>query len=98
MFSIGEEPEFDWSGETKGLMLSVSAYGILFSPLGGILAGRFGGATVFGRGLATSAILTLLTPFSLGQNFAFFVVTRLLEGIAQVSAGATTRRYTRTYS
>ncbi|KAK7591231.1 hypothetical protein V9T40_002844 [Parthenolecanium corni] len=80
--------EFKWDSVTQGLILSISGYGILFSPLGGLLARRFGGATVFGSGLGFSALLTLMTPFSVRQHIAFFVICRLMEGISQGIIGA----------
>lgn len=77
--------EFAWSQEQKGLILSISSYGILLSPFGGLLANKIGGATVFGTALAINGILTILTSYIIRLNMMLFVLVRLLEGISEVS-------------
>lgn len=76
--------DFDWNSKTKGFVLSVFSIGYLFGPFGGVLALKYGGATIFGAGVALTALLTVLSPFLLRLNFYAFILGRLLEGIFEV--------------
>lgn len=58
----------------------------MLSPLGGLLATKIGGATLFGAGIAINGILSILTPYTIHLNTIFFIFVRLIEGIFQVSS------------
>lgn len=80
-----QAPEFEWSPQQKGLVLSTFSYGRLFGPIGGILAGRLGGGTLFGIQILVTALVTLITPFLLYNSFAFFVITNVILGVFEVN-------------
>lgn len=69
----------------KALIPSVSYYGVLLSPLGGMLAKKYGGATIFGTSVAATGIVILMTPFLARQNMIIFISTRILKGIFHVN-------------
>lgn len=75
---------FDWSTKDQGLILSASSYGVLLSPLGGILGTKFGGTTVFGLIILLNAISTIIVPFLLRLNIIAFLIQRVFDGIVQV--------------
>ncbi|CAG4958814.1 unnamed protein product [Parnassius apollo] len=79
-------PEFDWSSQTKGLVLSSFFYGYLVTQLpGGWLAAKIGGNRVFAIGIGATSLLTLFTPplahISTGLLIAVRVVEGLFEGV-----------------
>lgn len=75
------KPEFDWDSKDQGLVLSSFFYGYIFTQiLGGYLASRIGGARVFGLGIATTALLTLVTPVFTKMNFFALIAIRIIEG------------------
>lgn len=55
------------------------------SPVGGVIAAKCGGVRIFSLGIFLTAVLTLLTPFLIRSNFILFAITRVLEGIVEVS-------------
>ena len=78
-------PEFDWSSNEKGVVLSTFSYGRLFGPIGGVLAGRLGGSTLFGIQILVTALVTLATPFLLYNSFVLFVITNVILGVFEVN-------------
>lgn len=58
--------------------------GYLFSPVGGLLAIKFGGVTIFGLGIAGTALLTLFTPLLIRINFYLYFFARVIEGVFEV--------------
>ncbi|XKL67084.1 hypothetical protein PGB90_010504 [Kerria lacca] len=82
-YSPWSEPVFDWSTKDQGLILSASSYGVLLSPLGGILGTKFGGTTVFGLIILLNAISTIIVPFLLRLNIIAFLIQRVFDGIVQ---------------
>ncbi|KAL1517435.1 hypothetical protein ABEB36_001200 [Hypothenemus hampei] len=75
-------PEFPWSNELQGYILSAFFYGYISTQfLGGVLASKFGGKSLFGYGVVTTAVLTLITPVVINFNVYFFIAIRILEGI-----------------
>ncbi len=64
--------------------MSLFSYGYILTPLGGFLATKYGGATMFGMGTALTGLLTVLSPALLRLNFWIFAVTRVLEGVFEV--------------
>ncbi|KAK7580640.1 hypothetical protein V9T40_001269 [Parthenolecanium corni] len=81
--SYEREADFDWDSREEGLILSASSYGILASPLGGVLGSRYGGATVFGLIILVNAVSTIAVPFLLRLNLWLFILQRLLDGVVQ---------------
>ncbi|KAM5299734.1 putative small intestine urate exporter isoform 2-T2 [Ctenodactylus gundi] len=80
-----EAPEFDWSPEIQGVILSSLNYGAFLAPIPtGYVAGIFGAKYVVGVGLLVSSVLTLFTPLAAGAGVALLVVVRVIQGIAQV--------------
>ncbi|XP_065208345.1 vesicular glutamate transporter 3-like [Planococcus citri] len=75
------EPEFKWNSKEKGLVLSTFSYGRLLGPVGGVLAGRIGGATLFGIAIMVTALVTLMTPYLLYNSFSLFVITNVILGV-----------------
>ncbi|XP_067012655.2 putative inorganic phosphate cotransporter isoform X1 [Anabrus simplex] len=79
-----EDGEFVWNEERQGLILSGFFYGYAIGQLpGGLLAERFGGKLVFGLGTFITAVLTVISPFSVWLSDELFFVVRLLEGLAE---------------
>lgn len=67
-------------------MLAGFFFGYAIGQLpGGLLAERFGGKLVFGLGTFITAVLTVISPFSVWLKEDLFFVVRILEGIAEVS-------------
>jgi len=80
--TLTKEPEFDWSSKEQGLLLSSFFYGYIVTQLpGGWLAPRIGAAKLYGAGVLTTAVFTLLTPVIARQGLIPFVALRILEGV-----------------
>ncbi|XP_066907843.1 vesicular glutamate transporter 3 [Halyomorpha halys] len=77
------EPDFDWDSKTQGLILSSFFYGYLCTQLlGGWFGTKYGGATVYGLGVTTTAFLTLITPLTLSTSSYYpLVALRIIEGL-----------------
>ncbi|CAH0392613.1 unnamed protein product [Bemisia tabaci] len=74
--------EFNWDSKLRGLILSSFFYGYLCTQmLGGCLSRRFGGARIYGVGVAVTALLTLITPPLTRLNVNFLIALRILEGV-----------------
>nr|CAD7394675.1 unnamed protein product [Timema cristinae] len=79
-----EDGELNWDSTYQAFILSGFFYGYLVGQIpGGILTERFQGKLVFGLGLLATAILTIVSPFTLWVSGELFFVTRLLEGLAE---------------
>ncbi|XP_060516794.1 sialin-like isoform X2 [Cylas formicarius] len=75
-------PEFNWSNEIKGYVLSSFFYGYISTQfLGGYFASRFGGKIIFGSGVAVTATLTLVTPIAAQTNVYLLLFVRIVEGV-----------------
>ncbi|XP_013178070.1 PREDICTED: vesicular glutamate transporter 1 isoform X1 [Papilio xuthus] len=75
-------PEFDWSSQTKGLVLSSFFYGYLVTQLpGGWLAAKIGGNRVFAIGIGATSLLTLFTPPLAHTSTALLIAVRIVEGL-----------------
>ncbi|XP_050326869.1 putative inorganic phosphate cotransporter [Bactrocera neohumeralis] len=80
-------PEYEWSEQTKSLLLSSFFWGyVLMQIPGGQLAHRFGGKVMYLYGVGISGFLALFTPLSaqLG-NWQFICAIRFLQGFCQGS-------------
>lgn len=54
------------------------------APLGGLLATKYGGGTIFGIGVLMTGVTTLFTQLVLNINFYLFILTRVIEGLFEV--------------
>lgn len=79
-----QKAEFDWDSKTKGLLLGILSVGYFSGPVGGLLAMKYGGVTIFGLGIGVTAVLTIFTPFIVRFNFYLYLVVRILEGVFDV--------------
>jgi len=80
--TIGYEQYFDWSSTEQGLILSSFFYGYILTQLaGGYFGQKLGGNIVFGVGIFTTAILTLLTPLAANGGVYVLMSVRIVEGI-----------------
>ncbi|XP_063531911.1 vesicular glutamate transporter 1 isoform X2 [Cydia strobilella] len=75
-------PEFDWSSQTKGLVLSSFFYGYLVTQLpGGWLAAKIGGNRMFAIGIGATSLLTLFTPPLAHTSTSLLIAVRVVEGL-----------------
>jgi len=82
---IEEPAEFYWNSEEQGIVLSSFFYGYLLTQLpGGFLALKFGGKNLFGLGILSTALFTLLTPLSARAGIGFLVALRVFIGLCEV--------------
>lgn len=78
-------PEFAWNSKEQGLLLSSFFYGYIVTQLpGGWLSPKFGGAKLYGLGILTTAVLTLLTPVIAYAGLGPLVAVRIIEGVFEV--------------
>uniref|UniRef100_A0A023ET50 Sialin n=1 Tax=Aedes albopictus TaxID=7160 RepID=A0A023ET50_AEDAL len=76
------EQYFDWTTQMQGFVLSSFFYGYILTPfLGGFISNKLGGNYVFGVGIGTTAILTLLTPLAAKAGLGWLIGVRVIEGI-----------------
>lgn len=82
---IFQVPNYAWTSETQGWVLSAFFFGYLFTQIpGGYLSGRFGGKIFLGGGVLGTAALTLLTPLSAQFGAKWLFALRALEGFGEV--------------
>lgn len=82
--NVEKPAEFNWSTETQGVVLSSFFYGYIITQLpGGILALKFGGKNLFGLGILSTAVLTLLTPVAARASVGLLVTLRILIGLCE---------------
>ncbi|KAL9965860.1 hypothetical protein ACROYT_G029714 [Oculina patagonica] len=82
--TVEEPAEFNWSSETQGIVLSSFFYGYIVTQLpGGYLALKFGGKNLFGLGILSTAVFTLLTPVAARAGVAVLVALRILIGLCE---------------
>lgn len=67
------------------MLLSAFSFGYLVSLLWSILAIKFGGVTVYGFGITTAGLISILSPILIKWNTAAYFVARVLEGAFEVS-------------
>lgn len=80
--NISYEQDFPWDSKQKGLILSSFFYGYIMTQfLGGYIGTKIGGNIVFGCGIGTTAILTLLTPLAAKHSLEMFLAVRIIEGV-----------------
>ncbi|XP_031549271.1 vesicular glutamate transporter 1-like [Actinia tenebrosa] len=78
------EPEFSWSPQLQGIILSAFFYGYIITQLpGGVLAIKFGGRNLFGFGVFCTSVLTILIPLAARWNVGILIALRILIGICE---------------
>ena len=77
--------DFNWDSHEQELIFAAFYYGYVFTQIpGGWLSDRFGMKWVVGLGYMASSILTLLGPVAAHAGFAWYFMTRMFSGIAEV--------------
>jgi len=76
---------FDWSAETRSLVLGSFYYGYAVSQLpGGLLSTYWKPQHVFGLTVSVSGLLCVLMPFMAQCNVNLLITARFLMGFVQV--------------
>ena len=76
---------FDWSAETRSLVLGSFYYGYAISQLpGGLLCSFWKPQHVFGLTISLSGLICLLLPFMAQWNVNLLITCRFLMGFIQV--------------
>lgn len=84
-FIVLQGPEFEWSNELQGHILSAFFYGYIATQFaGGLLAAKIGGKLLFGLGVVVTAAFTLITPWLVVANVYLLIAVRVIEGIFEV--------------
>ncbi|XP_065208421.1 vesicular glutamate transporter 3-like [Planococcus citri] len=78
-----EPTVYQWDTITIGAVQSMFWYGCSFSPIGGVLSQKFGGATIMGVTMMMVAGALLLTPLGLRIHFYLFLGLRILVGVLE---------------
>ncbi|XP_050295381.1 sialin-like isoform X2 [Anthonomus grandis grandis] len=74
--------EFDWDNVLQGYVLSSFFYGYMVTQLlGGILGRKFGGKLIFGGGIASTAFITVISPWLAEWSVYALIVSRILMGL-----------------
>ena len=77
--------EFEWSEETKTMVLGAFFYGYLSSQIpGGIMATKLSVKWVFGYGIFLTSVLSVATEWVARWNVNAFIALRVLEGVTEV--------------
>jgi len=76
--------EFNWDGETQGLVLGVFAWGYMSSQVpAGMAAERWGGKLIFGLGVLLTGVFNVLTPLAARSSLSALLVVRVLTGMSE---------------
>lgn len=82
---INLQGEFDWDGETVGIILSSFFWGYLITHLpGGILAEKWGGKYLLSLGILSTAFFTLISPVAAKAGSGWLIAVRVLMGLGEV--------------
>ncbi|XP_065218699.1 vesicular glutamate transporter 3-like isoform X2 [Planococcus citri] len=92
--TVEQKADFDWSSREKGIILGSFSYGGLFSPIGGVLSGKFGGSRIFSIGILITALVTFFSPILLNINFYLFVVCNVVLGAFEIFSYASVTQLT----
>ena len=69
----------------QGAILGSFFYGYILTQIpGGWLASRYGGRTLFGCGILSTALFTLLSPPAAHGGAGLFMALRFMEGLFEV--------------
>ncbi|XP_021941380.1 sialin isoform X1 [Zootermopsis nevadensis] len=81
---VQPEGEFVWDESIQGIILGSFFYGYIVTQVpGGRFAELYGGKLVFGLGVLITGILTAISPLAAKLGTSFFIVIRVLEGLAE---------------
>ncbi|XP_077621837.1 sodium-dependent phosphate transport protein 4 isoform X1 [Crocuta crocuta] len=81
-----EASVYDWSPQIQGILFGSVNYGMMLTVApSGYLAGRIGTKRVVGVSLVGSSLLTIFTPLAADLGLAFFIATRIVQGLMQGS-------------
>ena len=76
--------DFEWDSHEQATILGCFFYGYIVLQIpAGALADKFGAKWIFGGSILLTAILSLLGPLAAKWGFVPFLVTRVLQGLAQ---------------
>ncbi|GAB0100068.1 hypothetical protein DMENIID0001_160510 [Sergentomyia squamirostris] len=79
-----ETPEFDWTSQQQGLILSSFFYGnVITHLLGGFICTKIAGNYVLAFGVGATAVLCLLTELVAREGYLPLVGLRVLEGLLE---------------
>ena len=82
--TIEYHQDFDWDSGLQGIILSSFFYGYIATQIiGGMLAEKFGGRSLFGIGILSTAIFTLLSPLAALGGTWVFIFLRVLMGLVE---------------
>lgn len=81
---LQQEANFYWSSTQKGNIISSFAYGRLLGPIGALLAGRFGGGTIYSIGILATSLITLLSPTLVYISLDLFFIINVIFGAFEV--------------
>ncbi|XP_055911749.1 sialin-like [Eupeodes corollae] len=82
--SFEAEGEFDWDETTQGLVLGSFYYGYTLTQIpGGRMAEIYGGKMIYGIGVLTCAVFTLLTPLAARWNLTAMLAVRFIAGLCE---------------
>ncbi|KFM63424.1 Sialin, partial [Stegodyphus mimosarum] len=79
-----KDGEFLWSEDTRSNILGSFFYGYLITQIpGGRMAEVFGGKWLFGIGVLSTSVLTLLTPVAARWGVIPLIILRICEGLGE---------------
>lgn len=80
--TVYQKADFDWDTKLQGLVLSSFFYGYICTQIfGGWLGARIGGSRVYGIGVASTALLTIVTPPLVNISVYLMIALRIVEGL-----------------
>ncbi|XP_055847002.1 sialin-like [Episyrphus balteatus] len=78
------EGEFIWDEPTQGIVLGSFFYGYVVTQIpAGRMAEIYGGKMIYGIGVLTCGIFTILTPFAARWNLLALLVVRFVAGLCE---------------
>ncbi|KAG7163343.1 inorganic phosphate cotransporter-like 1 [Homarus americanus] len=80
----GDGGDFDWNGDTQGLVLGSFFYGYAVTNLmGGRAAEYVGPKLVYGMGVLLTSLFTILSPICAEFSAPLFITLRIFEGFTE---------------
>eukprot|EP00041_Stephanoeca_diplocostata_P016949 m.336477 g.336477 ORF g.336477 m.336477 type:complete len:527 (-) comp20537_c0_seq2:120-1700(-) len=75
--------EYEWTSSQQGMVLASFFFGYICTQIpGGYMSGKYGAKTVFGFGVLTTAVLTLITPI-VAPHYPLLILVRVIEGFGE---------------